>query len=129
MISKHYCQLNSRLGFHFTTMESFVSSRTRENYITFSFRGGAADVERKKRRVRFVGELLSEYDYVINIDKDRLEARLEGFDKPFMESRLKVLGYLFIHTRQLDMIMTNTTMVEFYRKKFKKDMKKLTFIE
>ena len=39
-----------------------------------------------------------------------------------MEGRLRILGYLTIHTRQLDMVMNEPTKVEYYRKKMRTDI-------
>jgi len=80
MISKKYCNLSARLGFHFTTLETHISNRTTENYIRFRFQGGAADHERRLKRVQFIGDFLAEYDFKIRIKKDHLNARLKGFD-------------------------------------------------
>ena len=116
IISKHFCNLSNRLGFHFSTTEAYVSDKPSENYISFIFKGGAADVNRRIRRIQFVGRLLDRFDFRTEIKGDSIFARLEGHDQAYMMDHLKVLGHIIIHTRQLDMVMFNEAMVNWYYK-------------
>lgn len=125
MISKNFCNLTSRFGFHFSTVEALTGEEPFENYLRFTFKGGAADQARKGLRARFVADLLEHYDFKVDVNEDALFARLEGEALPYMLTRLKVLGYVTIHTRQLDMIMLSDADVEYYQEKITADLEKL----
>jgi pyruvate,water dikinase len=125
MISRNFCSLNSRFGFHFTTVEALVSERSGENYISFQFKGGAADFNRKLKRILFIQDILETYGFRAEVREDNLIARLEDRDRPFMEKRLNLIGYLLIHTRQLDMVMENDASVSHLRSRMAADVDEL----
>ena len=125
MISRNFCSLQSRFGFHFSTVEALVGERAIENYISFQFKGGAADLQRRVFRARFVTEILDQYGFRTELREDAAFARLEGYEQSFMEERLRVLGYLIIHTRQLDMIMANSAAMTRHRQKILTDLRNI----
>jgi pyruvate, water dikinase len=125
MISKNFCSLASRFGFHFSTVEALVSERDSENYTSFTFKGGAADHTRRVRRAQFVAEFLESYGFRVDIKDDGVFARVEGRNEEFMKSRLRMIGYLIMHTRQLDMVMASGGEIAKYRSKFSKELAEL----
>jgi pyruvate,water dikinase len=122
MISKNFCSLTSRFGFHFSNVEALVSERANENYASFSFKGGAADYDRRVRRVRLVGAIVDEFGFRSKVQDDWITARAEGDDENGMKQKLRILGYLLFHTRQLDMVMSNEAAYAEWKQKLLADI-------
>ena len=125
MIARHFCNLSSRMGFHFAALETLAGSRPAENYISFQFKGGAADIHRRHMRVNFIAEILEDLQFRVAIKQDHLSARIDNQELDFMLKRLEVLGHLILHTRQLDVIMANSDQVGYYRDKLKNDIESI----
>jgi pyruvate,water dikinase len=122
IVSKNFCHLSTRLGFHFSTVESYLGDLPAENYVWFTFKGGAADRQRKEQRGRLIRLVLEHFHFWVQTKGDWLSARLERQDKELLKERLKVLGYLILHTRQLDMILGDQARVNWYVEEMLKDI-------
>ncbi len=125
MISEHYCCMTTRLGYHFCTVETLVTGRPSESYASFQFQGGAADDDRRIRRVQLIGSLLEDYGFNSEIRDDNLTSRISGRPPEEMFHALRVLGYLVIHTRQIDMVMSSEADVSRYTSKIRKDIEEV----
>lgn len=122
LLSRAYVSLSSRFGYHFVTIEALVGERSRENFVSFQFRGGATEVTRRARRIQFVSGILREFGFAIRVREDALTARVEALSSAAFMERLKILGYLIIHTRQLDMIMRIPEQVRMQREKIQREI-------
>ncbi len=117
LVSSRFCTLQSRFGYHFCTVETLAGEEDAENFAAFRFRGGAADLDRRLLRVRLIADVLEEYGFRVRTIRDSLAARTEGLPQKDMLRALHVLGYLAMHTRQLDMVMSGSDAVRHYRDK------------
>ena len=126
MISDTFVSLQARYGFHFCTVEGLVSNDEEQNYVLFRFKGGAADLDRRELRAEMVADILEEQGFRTEVKQDAVSARAEGMDAAYMLKRLEILGYIIIHTKQLDMIMKNPSAVAYHRRKINEDLKALT---
>ena len=125
LLSENYCNLSVRLGYHYAMIEAFIANRRNDRYITFRFKGGAAGEDQRIRRIELLADILTRFDFRVDLIGDALTARVERQTNEFLGDRLKVLGYLTIHTRQLDMVMTTVDQQHFYRKKFTKEIEEM----
>jgi pyruvate,water dikinase len=125
LVSRQFMNLQARFGAHFCVVEALAGERAPENYVSFSFKGGAADESRKEARARFVGDLLEGHGFVVEQRGDLLGARADGLPRAETLQRVQVVGYLLMHTRQLDMVMANPSVVASYRKKMRADLETL----
>ncbi len=125
MISRQFMNLQSRFGFHFSTVEALVSDREMESYVTFSFKGGAADRTRRATRARLIATILEDQGFSVEVVEDTASARVLGLPATDARRKLRILGYLLMHTRQLDVIMADPDAVAYYRDKLLADIAKL----
>jgi pyruvate,water dikinase len=112
MVGANFVNFGSRLGYHFTTLESVCADGVHENYLIFRFKGGAADIQRRERRVRFIQEVLARHDFEVDRRQDLLNAWVKKLPREDIEAKLEMLGRLMGCARQLDVIMHAETSVQ-----------------
>jgi pyruvate,water dikinase len=122
LIARNYCNLSVRLGYHFALAEASFSDLLTESYVNFSFQGGAADESRRRRRVALLADTLREIGFRVDAKGDAVTARIEKRPVPYLRQRLMVLGYLLIHTRQMDMVMHDEARVGKFMAKMRADI-------
>ncbi len=105
MVGSHFVNFGSRLGYHFTTLEAVCGESLHENYIIFRFKGGAADLTRRERRTRFVGEVLRHFGFTVDQKRDLLNAWVKKVPSARVEELLEMVGRLMGCARQLDVAM------------------------
>ncbi|MBW6521501.1 MAG: pyruvate, water dikinase [Desulfoarculaceae bacterium] len=123
LVSKNFCNLSVRLGYHFAMVEAYLSDLLTESYVSFNFKGGAADDRRKVARIQLLAEILEQFSFRVERKGDSLTARIEKRPVEFLVERLKILGYLTVHARQIDMVMDNHHLIRQYKEKFSTEIK------
>jgi len=118
LAAKEYMNFNSRLGYHYTSVASYLSDDPLNNHIRFMLKGGAADDLRRARRARFIGLVLERLDFEVDVHKDLIEARLNNAERAVIENRLNLIGRLMGCSRQRDMVMNNESTVNWYAEAF-----------
>ncbi len=118
IISHNYLNYSSRLGYHFATIDAFIGDIRNDNYITFRFKGGAADEVRRGRRVRFLGLVLEKMDFEVEVTGDLVVGRLWKYPRELLEEKMDLLGRLMGAARQRDMLMADDAIVDWYAEAF-----------
>jgi len=112
IVDKYYVNFGSRLGYHFTTIDAVCGDSQEENYILFRFKGGAADLERRTRRTRFVSDVLNYYKFSVDQKEDLLNAWTKRLSCEETKELLRVVGRLIGCARQLDVVMDTDATLE-----------------
>jgi pyruvate,water dikinase len=112
IIADKYLNFSSRVGYHYSILDCYCGTTINKNYITFSFKGGAADDTRRNRRVRAIARILETLDFAVEVRADRVDARLLKYEQPAIEAKLDQIGRLLLYTRQMDMLMNSEGSVD-----------------
>jgi pyruvate,water dikinase len=110
--SDKYLNFSSRVGYHFSILDSYSGPANTENYINFEFKGGAADDIRRQRRARLIKKILSSIGFKVEAVGDRVTARFDKRPSTEIEERLDYVGRLLLFSRQMDMLMHSEDCIE-----------------
>jgi len=102
VISAEYMNFSGRLGNHFATVDSYSGPVINDNYITFSFKGGAAEYDQRTRRASLLGGVLKRLGFRVTQRGDALKAEIRKYDEARFLDRLGTLGRLLASVRTLD---------------------------
>jgi pyruvate,water dikinase len=112
IISDSYVNLAARVGFHFSAVDAYCTDSINQNYITFRFKGGAADEVRRVRRVRAISRILLNLGFTSTVTGDLVAAQFLKREKKEILGTLEMLGRLLQFMRQMDAAMASDLVME-----------------
>jgi len=118
IISDNYLNYTARVGYHFSVVDTYCGNTPNKNYISLTFRGGAADYTRRGRRARAIAGILREYDLSVEVSHDLVNARLGKATREETVGHLEMIGSLFQFFRQMDVAMTDEDSVQLLKDAF-----------
>ncbi|MBF0480489.1 MAG: pyruvate, phosphate dikinase [Desulfovibrionaceae bacterium] len=118
VISKDYLNFNARLGYHFAVVDSYLGESLDENYIAFSFKGGAADMERRGRRAKLIARILERLGLRVELRGDMIRGELKEGKPEIICDKLDHLGRLLGSVRLLDMAIADDSQIDWYVEEF-----------
>jgi pyruvate,water dikinase len=118
VVSHHYLNLNSRLGYHFATIDTYCGPVINDNYLTFHFKGGAADVGRRARRAVLLAEILRRLGFKVERKIDMVRGQMKKYAMDQIAGTLDMLGRLLGAVRLLDMVLADDQQVQWYVEEF-----------
>jgi pyruvate,water dikinase len=116
--SKDYLNFNSRLGYHFAVVDAFCGDEVNDNYITFSFKGGAADIGRRNRRAELIARILKRLGFKTEVKGDLTRAAIKKYDCAELCGKLDMVGRLLGAMRLLDMVLADHGQIDWYVEQF-----------
>ena len=118
VISGEYLNFNSRLGYHFATIDTYCGPVVNDNYITFYFKGGAADIGRRSRRATLIALILKKLLFRVEQKGDMIRGELKKYDRALIEKKLDMIGRLLGSVRLLDMVLSDDGQIDWYVEQF-----------
>jgi pyruvate,water dikinase len=102
VVSAEYMNFSGRLGNHFATVDTWSGPVINDNYITFSFKGGAAEYAQRVRRASLLAGVLRRLGFRVVQGGDSLKAEIRKYDETRFLDRLVTVGRLLASVRALD---------------------------
>ncbi|CAM2059342.1 hypothetical protein DSUL_30024 [Desulfovibrionales bacterium] len=118
VLSRDYMNFNACLGYHFAVLDVFCGKEINDNYVTFSFKGGAADITRRARRAKLIARILKRLHFKAEIKGDLVRGSLKKYDYATTRKTLDRLGRLLGAVRLLDMVLADHDQIDWYVEEF-----------
>lgn len=112
IISDHYMNFFSRLGYHFSRLDAYESDEINNNYINFTFRGGAADPIRRMRRAKVITRVLETLNFSVSLQGDHVVATIRKIPASSILFLLAEIGRLMGAVRNVDITLTSDENIE-----------------
>jgi pyruvate,water dikinase len=117
-ISSDYLNLNSRIGYHFSTVDARVCEMVESNYASFRFAGGSTGIDQRSRRALLIGRLLEARGFETDRRADLVNARLRYRPPSEMEEALFMVGLLVGFVNHLDMALVSDQAMDRFERAF-----------
>ncbi len=118
ILSREYVNFNSRLGYHFALLDAYCGSHVNDNYIIFSFKGGAADIGRRSRRAVLIAKILKRLGLKTLIKGDMVRGEIRKYECAQLQEKLDMIGRLLGSVRLLDMVLSDEGAIDWYVEEF-----------
>jgi pyruvate,water dikinase len=116
--SDEYLNLNSRIGYHFSTVDASITEREESNYASFRFVGGSTGIDQRSRRAELIRRLLAARGFETDCRADLVNGRVRFRPAAEMEELLVYVGLLMTYVNHLDMVLISDALVEQFAEAF-----------
>jgi pyruvate,water dikinase len=113
-VSADYLNLNSRIGYHFSTIDSRICETIESNYASFRFVGGSTGITQRSRRAQLLERLLSASGFETDCRADLINARIRYRPPDEMDNALFKIGLLMGYVNHLDMALVSNEIMNKY---------------
>jgi pyruvate,water dikinase len=117
-ITRDYLSLNSRIGYHFATVDARIDDEPGASYLSFRFVGGSTGVEQRSRRATLLEHLLARHGFETDRKVDLVNARIRRLAPAEMEEKLQLVGRLIEFVNHLDMALVADAVALDYEQAF-----------
>jgi pyruvate,water dikinase len=113
-VNSEYLNLNSRIGYHFCTIDARICDAIESNYASFRFVGGSSGIEQRSRRALLIQRLLAARGFETDCRADLLNARIRHRQPAEMDQALFEVGLLMGYANHLDMALVSDRVMQCY---------------
>ena len=117
-ITSEYLNLNSRIGYHFSTVDARICEPIELNYASFRFAGGSTGIEQRSRRAMLIRRLLEVFGFETDCRADLVNARIRHRSPGEMDEAVFRVGLLMAYVNHLDMALVSDAIARSYEEAF-----------